>query len=221
MHLCFVIPVYNERDTLEALTAQIVKHAAGHEVRIIFVDDGSTDGSGETLDSLAKKYDTVETIHFPENRGKSAALAEGFRAAEGDVVFTMDSDLQDDPVEIPAFLEKLAEGSDLVCGWKVNRQDPWHKTLPSKVYNGFVAVVFGLKLHDINCGYKAMTLPVAKSLELKHDYHRLIPVLAAKQGYTVSEIPVKHHRREYGHSKYGLARFWHGARDVFRLLISG
>jgi len=220
MRLCFVIPVYNERDTLEDLTTQILEHAAGNEVRLVFVNDGSTDASTETLDGLAEQHANVDVIHFSENRGKSAALAEGFRVAHGDIVFTMDSDLQDDPAEIPAFLDKIGEGYDLVCGWKVDRQDPWHKTLPSKVYNGFVATMFGLKLHDINCGYKAMTLPVAQSLNLKHDYHRLIPVLAAKQGYRVAEIPVKHHRRQYGHSKYGLARFWHGARDVFRLLLS-
>ena len=221
MNLFFVIPVLNEKGTLEELTARILEHVGEHEAHLLFINDGSSDGSSELLDQLAESHDQVEVLHFPEHRGKSAALAEGFDRAEGDIVFTMDSDLQDDPAEIPSFLAKLQDGDDMVVGWKVERHDPWHKTLPSKVYNSFVATAFGLKLHDINCGYKAMTLPVAKSLHLKHDYHRLIPVLAAKQGCSIAEIPVKHHARQYGHSKYGLERFWKGARDVFRLLLSG
>ncbi len=129
----------------------------------------------------------------------------------------MDSDLQDDPAEIPRFIEALQQDHDLVTGWKVIRHDPWHKTFPSKVYNTFVCKLFGISLHDINCGYKAMTPEVAKSLNLKHDYHRLIPVLAKLAGHTITEIQVKHHPRRYGKSKYGLARIWHGLRDTFRV----
>jgi glycosyltransferase involved in cell wall biosynthesis len=207
----------NERGTLEELTMGILEQTKDHDRTILFINDGSTDGTREVLDDLAHAHDAVEVIHFDVNQGKSAALVVGFEKAHGDVVITMDGDLQDDPKEIPRYLEAINEGNDLVCGWKFVRHDPWHKTLPSKVYNGFVGAVFGLNLHDINCGFKAMTLDVAKSLELKHDYHRLIPVLAKKNGYRITEIQVLHHARRYGQSKYGLARFWHGLRDVFRV----
>ncbi len=207
----------DERETVQELTEGILAHTAEHDVRIFYINDGSTDGSGQELNAIAKQHDNVEVLHFPENRGKSEALIEGLARAEGDVVFTMDSDLQDDPKEIPQYLEKLAEGYDLVCGWKVVRHDPIDKTLPSKVYNRFVCGLFGLDLHDINCGFKAMTLEVAQSLELKYDYHRLIPVLAKLKGFRIAEIPVEHHERRYGHSKYGVARIWHGLRDVFRV----
>ncbi|MFP6596368.1 MAG: glycosyltransferase family 2 protein [Candidatus Hydrogenedentota bacterium] len=217
MNLYFIIPVMNERETLRELTEGILANVADHTPRILFINDGSTDGSNKTLDEIAAEFDQVEIFHFRENRGKSAALAEGFARAEGDTVFTMDSDLQDEPAEIPRFLEALSRGNDLVTGWKVVRHDPWHKTLPSKVYNGFVCKLFGISIHDVNCGFKAMTLEVAESLELKHDYHRLIPVLAKLKGFTIAEIEVQHHARRYGQSKYGLARFWHGLRDVFRV----
>lgn len=217
MKLYFIIPVKDERGTLDELTEGILSQTDTHDATILFINDGSTDGTREVLDELAAKHDAVEVIHFDENRGKSAALVVGFEKAEGDVIFTMDGDLQDDPVEIPNYLSKLDEGYDLVCGWKFVRHDPWHKTLPSKVYNGFVGLLFGLDLHDINCGYKAMTLDVAKSLNLKHDYHRLVPVFAKLNGFRITEIQVQHHARRYGQSKYGLARFWHGLRDVFRV----
>ncbi|MFP6584895.1 MAG: glycosyltransferase family 2 protein [Candidatus Hydrogenedentota bacterium] len=219
MKLYFIIPVMDERGTLEELTEGILASTADHETTILFINDGSTDGTREVLDELAAKHDAVEVVHFDVNRGKSAALLVGFEKAEGDVIFTMDGDLQDDPVEIPNYLSKLDEGYDLVCGWKFVRHDPWHKTLPSKVYNGIVGMIFGLDLHDINCGYKAMTLEVAKSLNLKHDYHRLVPVFAKLKGFRITEIHVQHHARRYGHSKYGLARFWHGLRDVFRVWL--
>jgi glycosyltransferase involved in cell wall biosynthesis len=219
MQLMFIIPVKDEKETLASLLAGIRDHSAGHTVNVLFIDDGSVDGSLEELDRLDDGADDVHVIHFVHNLGKTSALQEGFHNAQGDVVFTMDSDLQDDPAEIPNFIEKLEEGYDMVCGWKVNRLDPWHKTIPSKVYNGIVSGLFGLSLHDINCGYKAMTLEVARSLELKHDYHRLIPVLAAKKGYKIGEIEVHHQARQFGRSKYGLSRFWHGARDVLRVWV--
>ena len=217
MQLFFIIPVMDERDTLQELTEGILGDTHAHEVQILYINDGSTDGSGEELDRIVEEHSNVQVIHFPENRGKSAALVEGLAIAKGDIVFMMDSDLQDDPKEIPNFLSKLSEGFDLVCGWKVVRHDPVDKTLPSKVYNGFVTRLFDLDLHDINCGFKAMTLEVAQSLELKHDYHRLIPVLAKLKGFRIAEIPVEHHERRYGHSKYGISRIWHGLRDVFRV----
>lgn len=217
MHLFFIIPVMDERETLDELTQGILTHASDHTLNILYINDGSTDGSTEELDRIAHDHDAVEVIHLLEHRGKSAALIEGLARATGDVVFTMDSDLQDDPKEIPNYVAKLAQGFDLVCGWKVVRYDPIDKTFPSKVYNGLVSKLFGLDLHDINCGFKAMTLEVAQALELKYDYHRLIPVLAMLKGFRVAEIPVQHHERRYGHSKYGMARIWHGLRDVFRV----
>ena len=154
---------------------------------------------------------------FRRNRGKSAALAEGFAHADGDVIITMDADLQDDPREIPRFFEKLNEGYDMVVGWKQVRYDPWTKTFPSRIYNGIAERLFKLGLHDINCGFKAMRTEVAKSILLIGDMHRLMPVLAAEKGYKIGEIPVEHHPRRYGQSKYGYERFVRGATDMITL----
>ena len=217
LNLFVIIPVMNEHDTLVELAQKIRSNTPDHHLRILFINDGSTDGSKEILDELNTEFDDIDVLHFAKNQGKSAALSEGFARAEGDAVITMDSDLQDDPTEIPKFLDALNQGYDLVTGWKVVRHDPWHKTLPSKIYNTFVCRLFGIHLHDINCGFKAMTLEVAKSLELKHDYHRLIPVLANLKGFSITEIEVHHHPRRYGKSKYGIARFWHGLRDIGRV----
>lgn len=217
MNLFFNIPVMNERETLLELTQGILDNTTDHAVTIFYIDDGSTDGSDQTLNEINAEFPQVKVHHFAQNQGKSEALKYGFGHAHGDIVFTMDSDLQDDPTEIPRFIETISKGNDLVTGWKVIRHDPWHKTLPSKVYNTFVCTLFGIKLHDINCGFKAMTLPVAQSLVLKHDYHRLIPVLTKLNGYTIAEIEVRHHARRYGQSKYGLSRIWHGLRDTFRV----
>ncbi|MEK7793493.1 MAG: glycosyltransferase family 2 protein, partial [Candidatus Hydrogenedentota bacterium] len=180
MRLSFVIPVYNERETIRGVVDGVLEHTHGHEIEIFLVDDGSDDGSADAIDGLAKQHGTVRVVRFSKNLGKSAALAVGFARATGDVVFTLDSDLQDDPKEVPRFLAKLEEGFDLVCGWKAIRHDPWHKTVPSRAYNWFVAKLWGLPLHDVNCGYKAMRAPVAKSIRLYDDMHRLIPVLAAE-----------------------------------------
>ncbi len=215
--LCVVIPVFNEERTILPLVDAVFAAAAPYGCRIILVDDGSTDGSAARCDEAARGNAAVEAVHFPVNRGKTAALAEGFARATGDVVVTLDSDLQDDPAEIPRFLAALDEGCDLVCGWKADRQDPWHKRWASRVFNGFTARLFGLRLHDINCGFKAMRIEVAQGLELKRDYHRLIPVLAAARGYRVGEIAVRHHPRRYGRSKFGIERYWRGLRDVMRL----
>lgn len=214
MKITFVIPVYNERETLEPLVAGITEHVGPHEHTILMIDDGSTDGSYEVMQRLASEYDSVQTIRLRGNFGKSTALASGFAHAEGDLVFTMDSDLQDDPREIPRFLEKLDEGFDVVCGWKAERHDPWHKTFPSRVYNGFVARLFGVPLHDVNCGFKLLQQEVVENIRLYGEMHRLIPVMAHNLNYRVAEIPVQHHKRTYGVSKYGLERFTRGALDV-------
>lgn len=217
MNITFVIPVYNERDTLEALAAGIAEHAAPHTFRIVFVDDGSTDGSLEEMRRLRDANPSIEIVRLRGNFGKSAALAAGFAKAGGDVVFTMDSDLQDEPKEIPRFIEKLNEGYDVVCGWKAVRHDPIHKTVPSRIYNWFVAWLFGVPLHDVNCGFKLMRTEVVKKIQVYGEMHRLIPVLAQNLNYRIAEIPVEHHRRKYGKSKYGIERFTRGAMDVLTM----
>jgi glycosyltransferase involved in cell wall biosynthesis len=209
--------VYNERETLEPLVAGITEHIAPHPHRIILVDDGSRDGSYEVMCALREKYSTIQIIRLRGNFGKSAALAAGFAHADGDVVFTMDSDLQDEPKEIPRFLEKMAEGYDVVCGWKAVRDDPWHKTIPSHFYNRFVSWLFDVPLHDVNCGFKAFRVDVVKRIQVYGEMHRLIPVMAHSLNYRVGEIPVEHHRRRYGKSKYGFERFSRGALDVLTM----
>ncbi len=215
--LCVVVPVFNEAKTLRPLVEGILRTAVGRECRIVLVDDGSTDGSAARCDELVRAHDGVEAIHFAANRGKTEALAAGFARAQGDIVITMDSDLQDDPAEIPRLLAALDSGLDLVCGWKRTRHDPWTKRFASRVYNGCTARVFGLRLHDINCGFKAMRIEVARAAVLRHDYHRLIPAIAAAQGFRVGEIAVQHHARAHGQSKFGIERYWRGLRDVARL----
>lgn len=215
--VCIIVPIYNESDTLEPLVRSVLSHCSGVPLQLVLVNDGSTDASASQCDAIAQRHPEVEVIHFPKNRGKTEALAAGFARAQGEIVITMDSDLQDDPAEIPRFLDAIAGGLDLVCGWKQQRHDPWSKRWASRVYNGFTARVFGLRLHDINCGFKAMRSAVARAAVLKHEYHRLIPAIAAAQGFQVGEIVVRHHPREFGTSKFGIERYWRGLRDVARL----
>lgn len=214
MKLVFVIPVFNERETLEPLAAGIARYASPHPYRILFVDDGSTDGSYDVLHSLHERDPRVGLLKLRRNYGKTRALAAGIAYAEGDVLITMDADLQDDPEEIPRLLAKLEEGYDMVCGWKANRRDPWHKVLPSRVYNALVNWLFGLHLHDVNSGFKAMRMDLAKRLPLYGDMHRMMVVFAANMGGKVAETPVVHHPRRFGRSKYGLRRFYEGSRDA-------
>ena len=223
MKVCVVIPVCNEEATLEPLARGIADELGAHDYHILFVDDGSTDGSAAVLRRLKEADSRVAVITFARNLGKTLALAAAFAQVDDDteVVVTMDADLQDDPVELPRLLAKLDEGYDLVCGWKAHRQDPLHKTVPSKVYNTAINTAFGLTIHDVNTGYKAMRLAVARSLTLYADMHRLVPIMAAQAGFRVTEIPVRHHPRRFGHSKYGISRFYQGIRDACRLgLIS-
>ncbi|MFA6240711.1 MAG: glycosyltransferase family 2 protein [Candidatus Hydrogenedentales bacterium] len=217
MKITFVIPVYNERETLEPLVAGITEFVQPHEHRILFVDDGSRDGSYDTMCALREKYPSIEILRLRGNFGKSAALAAGFAHVDGDLVFTMDSDLQDEPKEIPRFIAKLEEGYDVVCGWKAVRHDPWHKTFPSHIYNRFVSWLFDVPLHDVNCGFKVFRADVVKRIQVYGEMHRLIPVMAHTLNYRVGEIPVEHHRRQYGISKYGFERFSRGAIDVLTM----
>jgi len=214
MHLSFVIPALNEQDSLQRLAQEIDQHSQPHSYEIIFVDDGSTDASFQIMKSLAAANPRVRIVKFRRNFGKAAALQNGFEIASGDVVFTMDADLQDDPVEIPAFLKKLDEGFDLVSGWKRKRHDPWHKVLPSRLFNWVTARTFKLKLRDYNCGFKAYRLSLVKELCLYGEMHRCIPALANSLGYKVAEIPVQHRAREFGRSKYGIERYLRGFFDL-------
>ncbi len=214
MLLSFVIPVLNEEESLSELYKEILQNLGEHSYEIIFIDDGSTDTSFAQMKSIAKQDPQVKVIRFRRNFGKAAALQKGFELSQGEVVFTMDADLQDNPIEIPAFLEKLDEGYDLISGWKQKRRDPWHKTVPSRLFNGVTATTFRLKLKDYNCGFKAYRKELVKELNLYGEMHRYIPALADALGYKVGEIPVSHRARKYGNSKYGLERYLRGFFDL-------
>jgi glycosyltransferase involved in cell wall biosynthesis len=214
-----VVPLHNEQATLETLYIGMrdVCEREGTPFEAIFVDDGSTDGSAETLASLAKLDRRVRPIILRRNFGKAAALATGFRAARGSFVVTMDADLQDDPEEIPALLEKLREGWGLVSGWKHKRQDPVTRRLASRVFNWATRRMSGVKLHDFNCGLKGYTLECAQEVA-EHCYgelHRYLPVFAHYRGFPVTELSVRHRERENGKSRYGLERYLRGFFDLF------
>jgi glycosyltransferase involved in cell wall biosynthesis len=211
-----VIPVYNEAESLAPLHAEIVETArqASLDLEVFFVDDGSTDGSWPIIAGLARQHRWVQGIRLRRNFGKAAALSAGFRAARGDVILSMDSDLQDDPKEIPAFLAALAKGPDVVSGWKRIRYDPWHKVWPSRVFNFLVSRLTGVRLHDHNCGMKCYRAIVIREIRLYGELHRFIPVLAAARGFRVGEIEIRHRPRRFGHSKYGVRRFAKGFLDL-------
>jgi glycosyltransferase involved in cell wall biosynthesis len=211
-----VVPVLDERDSLNELVSQLHQMASNHSfsLEVILVDDGSRDGSWEVIRQLAADVPWVRGIRFRRNFGKAAALAAGFEAARGAIVFQMDADLQDDPAEIPQFLAKLESGFDIVNGARRERRDPWHKVYPSRVFNWMVGFLTGLRLHDHNCGYKCARREVVKELQLYGDMHRFIPVIGHSRGYRVTEIDVEHRRRRWGHSKYGFRRFTRGFLDL-------
>ncbi|MCB5247129.1 MAG: glycosyltransferase family 2 protein [Candidatus Cloacimonetes bacterium] len=214
MLLSFVIPVLNEEESLRRLSLEITSNCHPHAYEIIFIDDGSRDASFAAMLELAKADSNIRIVKFRRNFGKAAALDHGFRLAKGEVVFTLDADLQDNPVEIPKFLAKLEEGWDLVSGWKQKRHDPLHKVVPSRFFNFVTARTFGLKLKDYNCGFKAYRGEVVKELNLYGEMHRYIPALANSLGYRITEIPVEHRKREFGRSKYGLERYLRGFFDL-------
>lgn len=214
--LSIIIPVYNEVESLRELYKQLTVSCggAGLDFEIVFIDDGSNDGSWETIRELSQADERVEGIRFRRNFGKAAALSAGMKATSGEILMMLDADLQDDPVEIPRFLARLNEGFDVVNGWKERRLDPWHKTEPSKVFNRLVGWLTGLKLHDHNCGFKCFRREVAAELRLYGELHRFIPVLAHARGFRVTEIGVHHRPRQHGHSKYGVRRFLRGFLDL-------
>ena len=222
MDISVIVPLYNEAESLPELAAWIdrVMAANGYSYEVLMVDDGSTDGSWNTVLALAKEHPAVHGISFRRNYGKSAALYEGFAAAQGDVVITMDADLQDSPDEIPELYRMIVEdGYDVVSGWKQHRQDnKLTKNLPSKLYNWTARKVTGIKLHDMNCGLKAYKNEVVKSIEVYGEMHRYIPYLAKNAGYgKIGEKPVHHQKRKYGTSKFGLERFVNGVLDLMSL----
>jgi glycosyltransferase involved in cell wall biosynthesis len=214
--LSIVIPTLNEAPCLEELYHQLsaVAGERGYELQIIFVDDGSTDGTWQILERLAGTNERVLGIRFRRNFGKAAALSAGFDAAVGDVIVTLDADLQDDPAEIPKLIARLDEGFDVVNGWKQERHDPWHKTGPSKVFNLLVSWMTGVKLHDHNCGLKCFRREVINEVRLYGELHRFVPVLAAARGFRVGEVVVKHRPRLVGKSKYGWIRIPKGLLDL-------
>lgn len=214
MLLSFVIPVLSEEDSLRQLAGEILANRGPHDYEIIFIDDGSTDGSFDVMAELAAKDARIRVVKFRRNFGKAAALQHGFGLAKGDVVFTLDADLQDDPAEIPAFLEKLSQGWDVVSGWKRKRKDPWHKVLPSKFFNFVTGLTFRLKLKDYNCGFKAYRKEVVNELNIYGEMHRYIPALAHSLGFRIAEIPIEHRERKFGRSKYGLERYMRGFFDL-------
>jgi glycosyltransferase involved in cell wall biosynthesis len=212
-----VIPLYNEAESLATLHAELVRSFEANHLEpaeILFVDDGSRDGSWRVIQELAKSDSRVRGIRFRRNFGKAAALTAGFRSAKGATIFTLDGDLQDDPAEIPRFLARLDEGYDVVSGWKRTRHDPWHKVGPSRVFNRMVSGLSGCKLHDHNCGFKAYRREVLDEVTLYGELHRFVPVLAHERGFKVAEIVVNHRPRKFGHSKYGIARFIKGLLDL-------
>ena len=222
MDISVIVPLYNETESLPELAAWIrrVMEANGWTYEILMVDDGSTDGSWDTVRALSKENPAIHGISFRRNYGKSAALFEGFAAAKGDVVITMDADLQDSPDEIPELYRMIQEeGYDVVSGWKQHRQDnKLTKNLPSKLYNWTARKVTGIKLHDMNCGLKAYKNEVVKSIEVYGEMHRYIPYLAKNAGYgKIGEKPVHHQKRKYGVSKFGLERFVNGFLDLMSL----
>ena len=216
-----IIPTYNEEGSLEELygrlTTMLEGSASAHE--LIFVDDGSTDSSLQIIRKLRENDRRVKIISFSRNYGKSPALDEGFKAAKGEIIVTIDADLQDNPDEIPAMIAKLDEGYDLISGWKRDRKDPVTKTWPSKLFNFTTSVVSGIKLHDFNCGLKVYRREVVKRVHIYGELHRFIPVLAGWEGFRIGEMKVSHFERQYGRSKYGASRLLNGMFDLMTVMF--
>jgi len=219
--LSVLIPLYNERDNLRPLFQKITEVLDGNglEWEVIFVDDGSDDGSAEIISDLEASFSRVKVVSLRRNFGKSAALDTGFQEAKGKWVVIMDADLQDDPEEIPGLIEMLSDGYDLVSGWRFERQDRFIKKYTSRIYNWVTSGMSGIKLHDFNCGLKAMVKEVPVSISLYGELHRYIPVLAYWKGFRVTEKKVKHHRRAFGESKFGVYRFFAGFMDMLTVMF--
>jgi len=218
-----VIPVFNEEETLIELKEKIINVFQKENMNgeIIFINDGSSDNSAKIISDLENENSEVKFVDFRFNKGKAAALQSGFDMAEGEIVITMDADLQDDPDEIPNLVNKINEGWDVVSGWKKNRKDPIGKRWLSKLFNYTTRIFSGIKIHDFNCGLKAYRNEVVKSVKVYGELHRYVPVLAAMEGYKITELVVKHHPREHGVSKYGFGRLFKGLFDLITVLFLG
>ncbi len=220
MKVSVIIPVYNEVESINELYKQLLKALQEFSrYEIIFIDDGSSDGSVETIKKISELDNSINLIQFHRNYGKSAALAEGFKHAKGNYIVTMDADLQDDPKEISNLINKLEEGFDLVSGWKKDRKDPLSKRLPSKLFNFVTRLFTGVHIHDFNCGLKIYRKAVVKTLELYGGRHRYIPAMVGQKKFKVSEIIVNHRPRIYGETKYGGSRLFHGLFDLISILF--
>ena len=216
-----VVPLHNEEQSVKPLHREMTEAllGLGRPYEIIFVDDGSTDGSAAALEELAAQDPAVEVMRLRRNFGKALALSAGFREARGDIIVTMDADLQDDPAEIPRFVAGVESGYDLVSGWKYRRRDPLSKTVPSRLFNKVVSMATGLDLHDFNCGFKAYSRSLVDALQIYGELHRYIPALAYGDGFRVTEIKVEHRPRKHGRSKYGLERYTRGLLDLLTVLF--
>jgi glycosyltransferase involved in cell wall biosynthesis len=218
-----VVPVHDEERTVALLfdELQAALDPLGQPWEAVFVDDGSADGSFGALTRLHNAHDNIRVVRLRRNFGKAAALAAGFANAQGDIVVTIDADLQDDPTEIPRLLAKLDEGFDLVSGWKAHRRDPITRRALSRIFNWVTGRVSGLRLHDLNCGLKAYRAEVVRGLRLYGELHRFIPVLAHYRGYRIAELPVNHRPREHGRSRYGVERYLRGFLDLLTVSFIG
>ncbi|MBN1389680.1 MAG: glycosyltransferase family 2 protein [Candidatus Thermoplasmatota archaeon] len=212
-----VIPVYNEEDNIKALHLRVSKEISRLTSRyeVLYIDDGSRDGTLKKLLNIADSDPRVTIVTFYRNFGKANALYTGFQHAGGDIVITMDGDLQDDPSEFKHFLDRLDEGYDLVTGWKYQRKDPLGKKIPSKLFNFLVRKMTGVNVHDSNCGFKAYRREVVQKIDVYGEFHRYLPMMASWRGFRVGEIKVKHHKRTHGRSKYGWERLFKGFMDLF------
>lgn len=221
--LSILIPLYNERESIRELASEITESLGKLSIsyEIIFVDDGSRDGSFEEIKTLASTDSRIIGIRFRRNYGKSAALSEGFEISRGNIVVTMDADLQDDPAELPAMIEKLNEGYDVISGWKKNRKDPLTKKIPSRLFNFVTRLMSGVRIHDFNCGLKIYKADVVKTVRVYGELHRYIPVLAKWAGFRVGELVVNHRSRKYGSTKFGASRFFKGFLDLLTVMFLG
>ena len=218
-----VVPVHNEERTVALLFDELrsALEPLGHAWEAVFVDDGSTDGSFAALTRLHAAQDNVRVVRLRRNFGKAVALASGFAQARGQIIVTVDADLQDDPAEIPRLLVKLEEGFDLVSGWKTRRRDPLRRRVLSRIFNRVVGLMSGVRLHDMNCGLKAYRADIVRGLPLYGELHRFIPVLAHQRGYRIAELPVNHRPREFGRSRYGVQRYLRGFFDLLTVSFIG
>jgi len=220
MEITVIVPLLDEEGSLEELHRQLSEALADRHYEILFIDDGSRDKSSEILQKIIENDPMAGVITFHKNRGKSAALAAGFKRSRGDIIVTIDADLQDDPKEIPNLIRKIEEGCDLVSGWKMDRKDPFTKTIPSKLFNWITAKMSGIPLHDFNCGLKAYRREVIENIQVYGQLHRFLPVLANMEGFSIGEIKVKHHPRKFGKTKFGATRFLYGFLDFLTILYT-